>query len=171
MKDLSKYISRKLSLTTQEIKSGAFILIILVLGFSIKFTNLKISEEPSKKYNFIFFDSLSKAIELEQKSIQYDHKIVEKRVDSDQELSDFSVKKLDSNKKISNNLKKNSININTASIIELTKLPGIGPKTAEKIIELRNKRSGFKKNEELLDVKGIGQKKFNAIANYLYIEK
>jgi len=43
--------------------------------------------------------------------------------------------------------------------------------TAEKIIELRNKRNGFKKIEELLDAKGIGQKKFSAIANYLYIEK
>ncbi|MFZ1291764.1 MAG: helix-hairpin-helix domain-containing protein [Melioribacteraceae bacterium] len=171
MRNLLKNISRKLSLTEQEIKSGTFILVILVLGFSIKFADLKISEKPIKKYNFHFYDSLSKAIELEQKSLVNEDIIVEKRVDSDLELSDFSVKKLESNKKITKNLKKNSININTASAIELIKLPGIGPKTAEKIIELRNKRNGFKKIEELLDAKGIGQKKFSAIANYLYIEK
>ena len=67
-------------------------------------------------------------------------------------------------------LTEKSINLNTANANELTRLPGIGEKTAEKIIELRTERGKFKKLEELLDVKGIGEVKFNKIKNFLYIE-
>jgi competence protein ComEA len=67
-------------------------------------------------------------------------------------------------------LKEKSINLNTADIEELTRLPGIGEKTAEKIIELRTERGNFKKIEELMDVKGIGEVKFNKIKNFLYIK-
>ncbi|MBK8945087.1 MAG: helix-hairpin-helix domain-containing protein [Ignavibacteriae bacterium] len=171
MKNYLNIISLKLSLTAQEIKSGAFILIVLLLGLSVKFTNFKISENPKQKYHFNFFDSLNKVIQLEQQTLEYESKIVEKRVDSDLELSDFSVKKLDSNKKIAKILPESIININTSSVFDFAKLPGIGPKTAEKIVELRNSRKGFKKIDELMDVKGIGKKKFNKIINYLYIEK
>ncbi|KAB2842986.1 MAG: helix-hairpin-helix domain-containing protein [Melioribacteraceae bacterium] len=63
-----------------------------------------------------------------------------------------------------------SININKAGIEILTTLPGIGLKTAEKIIALRDSKGGFKKLDELMEVKGIGAQKFNAIKKYLFIE-
>jgi len=59
------------------------------------------------------------------------------------------------------------ININTASISELTRLPGIGPKTAEKIYEYRKRFGKFKAVEELLNVKGIGPKKLERIRPYV----
>ena len=55
---------------------------------------------------------------------------------------------------------KPTVNLNTATIEQLTTLPGIGPKTAERIIEYRTKSGGFKKIEELMNVKGIGEKSF-----------
>lgn len=55
---------------------------------------------------------------------------------------------------------KPAINLNTATIDQLETLPGIGRKTAERIIEYRTKAGSFKRIEELMNVKGIGEKSF-----------
>ncbi|MEW6319885.1 MAG: helix-hairpin-helix domain-containing protein [Acidobacteriota bacterium] len=52
------------------------------------------------------------------------------------------------------------INLNTATVVELESLPGIGRRTAERIVEYRQKAGGFKKVEELMNVRGIGEKSF-----------
>jgi len=52
------------------------------------------------------------------------------------------------------------LNLNTATQAELEKLPGVGAATAKTIIEYRQKNGGFKKIEELMNVKGIGEKSF-----------
>jgi competence protein ComEA len=52
------------------------------------------------------------------------------------------------------------LNLNTATAAELAKLPGIGPAVAARIVEHRQKSGGFKKIEELMNVKGIGEKTF-----------
>ena len=53
-----------------------------------------------------------------------------------------------------------SLNINTATPAELQKLPGIGAATANRIVEYRQKNGPFKKVEELMNVRGIGEKSF-----------
>jgi competence protein ComEA len=55
---------------------------------------------------------------------------------------------------------KPTINLNTATVDQLETLPGIGRKTAERIIEYRTKAGGFKRIEDLMNVKGIGEKSF-----------
>ena len=52
------------------------------------------------------------------------------------------------------------VNLNTASASDFEALPGIGPKTAARIIEFRQKNGPFKKIEELMNVPGIGEKNF-----------
>jgi comEA protein len=52
------------------------------------------------------------------------------------------------------------VNLNTATVADLQNLPGIGAATAKLIIEHRQKTGGFKKIEELMNVKGIGEKTF-----------
>ena len=52
------------------------------------------------------------------------------------------------------------VNINTASAAELDALPGIGAKTAARIVEYRQKNGPFKKIEELMNVRGVGEKNF-----------
>lgn len=55
------------------------------------------------------------------------------------------------------------ININTAGVDELIALPGIGRAYAERILEYRQKNGPFKKPEDLLNVRGIGEKTFERI--------
>ena len=52
------------------------------------------------------------------------------------------------------------VNINTASATELEALPGIGAKTAARIVEYRQKNGPFKKAEDLMNVRGVGEKSF-----------
>ena len=52
------------------------------------------------------------------------------------------------------------VNINTASASDLEGLPGIGAKTAARIVEYRQKNGPFKKIEELMNVRGVGEKNF-----------
>ena len=52
------------------------------------------------------------------------------------------------------------VNINTASAAELEALPGVGAKTAARIVEYRQKNGPFKKIEELMNVRGVGEKNF-----------
>jgi competence protein ComEA len=53
-----------------------------------------------------------------------------------------------------------TVNLNSASAAEFEGLPGIGAKTAARIIEYRQKNGPFKKVEELMNVRGIGEKNF-----------
>ena len=62
------------------------------------------------------------------------------------------------------------ININTAKQAELEKLPGIGESIASKIIDYRNKNGKFSSIEELKNVSGIGESKYNNIKNYVYVK-
>ena len=66
----------------------------------------------------------------------------------------------------SNRVSTNKINLNTASLKELTSLKGIGEKKANQIIQNRP----YSKPEELLKVKGIGPKTFNKIEQYVGVE-
>lgn len=55
------------------------------------------------------------------------------------------------------------ININTASQTELETLSGIGPSTALKIVQYREANGDFEKIEDLLNIPGIGESKFEQI--------
>ena len=63
------------------------------------------------------------------------------------------------------------INLNTATVQELESLPGIGTKTAERIIEYRTKQGPFKKIEELMNVQGVGEKSFLKLKPQLTVAK
>ncbi len=65
--------------------------------------------------------------------------------------------------------KENKININSASVTDLTSLPGIGATRAQQIIEYRDSINGFKNIEELKEVSGIGEQTFLKIQDLVTI--
>ena len=59
------------------------------------------------------------------------------------------------------------VSLNSALIDELITLPGIGEAKAKLIIEYREKNNGFKDIEEIMNIKGIGEKMFEKIKPYI----
>ena len=76
---------------------------------------------------------------------------------------------LKSNEKNKNSNKTQKININTANQTELETLPGIGTSTALKIIEYRKQNGKFKNIEDIKNVKGIGENKYNKIKEVIKV--
>ncbi len=63
------------------------------------------------------------------------------------------------------------VNINTASADELTLIPGIGEKTAQNIVDYRKQNGSYEDVAEIMNVQGIGEKKFDEIKQYIIIRE
>src|SRR6266481_4843640 len=63
------------------------------------------------------------------------------------------------------------ININTANSEELQQVPGIGPATAEKILQMRKSYGAFKSVDDLLAIRGLGPKRLEKMRKYLTVGK
>ena len=63
------------------------------------------------------------------------------------------------------------ININTATSDELQQVPGIGPVTADKILQMRKSYGAFKSVDDLLSIRGIGKKRLEKMRKYLTVSK
>lgn len=61
------------------------------------------------------------------------------------------------------------IDLNAASIKELMELPGVGKVTAQRILDMRQKSGRFRRVEDLLAVRGISQKKLDALRPYVTV--
>ena len=164
-----KKLSKKIGFTETEVSVILFLAGIFILGFIYKeffkddgnaeYKNFNYSSEDSL---FSYYSKLNPESDPEDSLLASNLEIKRKVL----ELTDtFAFTK----KNIST-LREKSININSAKLEELIMLPGIGEKTAEKIIELRKERGKFNTLEELMNVKGIGEVKFNKIKKFLYIK-
>lgn len=100
-------------------------------------------------------DKINLAKKLQDEDKIYIPKIGE---DIDEKLLDFQNSAEDGNK----------ININTCTKEELMSLPGIGEVLADRIIQYREK-TPFKKVEDLMNVSGIGEKKFESIKDMIIV--
>lgn len=160
-------ISKKIGFTQTEILVILFLSGMLLSGiiyvefFKVSSENHTYIDYTKEDSLFYYYSNLNPEIDLEDTALISNLEIKKKVL----ELSDT----IEYVKKDIGSPAERSININTAGVNELTKLPGIGQKTAEKILELRKERGKFKRLEELMDVKGIGEVKFGKIEKYLYI--
>ena len=63
------------------------------------------------------------------------------------------------------------LNLNTATLRELETLPGVGPVLAQRIIDFREKKGGFRRIEELLVIPGISERKWKLIKDLVEIKR
>ena len=163
-------LSKKIGFTQTEIKVILFLVISFLVGFTIKYY-IENSAEEYKSYDYSKEDSLfnyykknaEKNLEKEKQKRSSDN------FDSKAEVLDFKSNGFTKRKKAPPPAEK-SIDINTADLETLIKLPGIGEITAQKILDLRAERGKFGNLGELMDVKGIGKSKFSKIKKFLYIK-
>lgn len=62
------------------------------------------------------------------------------------------------------------ININKANEVQLEEIPGVGPSMASKIVNYRNENGEFKSIEDLKNISGIGEKKFETMREYICVK-
>ena len=164
-----KKLSKKLGFTETELLVILFLAVIFILGFIYK----EIFEEANKpeyvNFNYSKEDSLFSYYSKLDPEASTDDTLGINNLETKRRVLELPDTIIYAQKDVSS-LKEQSININSASLNELTMLPGIGDKTAEKIIELRTERGEFRRLEDLMDVKGIGEVKFNKIKKFLYIK-
>ncbi len=171
---------RKLNFTKNEIKVLLFLFVILFLGLGLKVSKEYFSEESKFDYQ-----KAGKLFYQKSGGLPYsvnDSNIVNDSVSGSNiktdigktNLSEDSLKSLDTKKKKKGkkgeNLQEKSINLNTASREQLILLPGVGESTADKIIQYRKDYGSFKKIEDIMKIKGIGNKKFEKMKNFIIVD-
>jgi len=161
-------LSHKIGLTQSETKITLFVVLTFSIGLVYKTFFHHKEEIPYNLVDYTEQDSLF------QNSSNAD--ITESILKNVSDKNGLKSEILDFDNKIFNNYKKKiepvekSINLNSADVKELTNLPGIGEKTAQKILEYRVKNKKFKSIDELLNIKGIGQSKYSKIKKYIFID-
>lgn len=151
-------------------KSELTVIAILLLGLLLGYVNKTFL--VSDKIDADSYSKVSKMVDSLTKADRTTYIGTDIRGNSYQNLSkaDTLVKK----EELFPNSKKKEIptgsiiNINTASRVQLMQLPGIGEKTAQKIIDYRTGKS-FQSVNELMNVKGIGPKKFEKMKAFIKI--
>jgi len=169
-------ITKHLSFTKNETKVLVFIISVLIVGLGLKYYK-EVLSKPDTPYNYTESDQkfLEKSRLLLSDSIVENDSLFtedERKLIDSLEASEDSLKEKDYNTDKKNKLELNekSVNINTASRQELISLPGIGEKISQRIIDYREAHNGFKKIEEIMEVKGIAEKKFEKIKCYITVE-
>lgn len=156
-----KKIADFLSFTKTELTVITFLLGVFVFGLAVSY--FRKETVGFKNYDYSLADSLF-LFSGENDSSASGHE----DTDYKRKVLDLSTAKAEKKVPLPAG---SSIDLNKADLKELKKLPGIGEKTAQKIIELRDSIGSFKNVEEVLKVKGIGPAKFNKIRKYIFVEE
>lgn len=164
-----KKISRKVGFSDTETNVILFIIFAFIVGLGVNLFKDSSSQRDSLEFDYKVQDGLFDAA-AGNPQITDTTVVRQKNIASKPELLDFSKAKKSQEKIIGKTRSTGLININKASVEELTSLPGIGSKTAQNIIDYRNRFGNFKSPDKLLKVKGIGSKKFDKLKNRITVK-
>lgn len=156
-------LAEKIGFTKTELKIITFLIAVLLVGLVVKLFNWENHDPVKNNFDYTAIDSIFYSANILKAEL-----LENKSFDSNQESSDFNKSNFKTNIK-KQTLAERSIDLNSASLNQLAMLPGIGIKTAEKILAYRKASGGFSRIDELLEVKGIGDSKFDKIKKYIFI--
>mgnify|MGYP001546923587 FL=1 len=150
------YWSQYLGADPKEITLISSLLVTVSMVGFYQIVSLRATSTASPSYDEQYYEFIERSQAFEQS--------YEKKVGS---MSD-------SLSLISNTLQSDSgdtltINMNTATLKEWVQLPGIGEVYAQRILEYRSIHGDFTRLEDLMEVKGIGQKRWEKLKVHLYI--
>lgn len=162
-----KKVADLIGFTRTEFSVVVFLTAVFITGMAIKYYSHNSSQIPGTNFRYAAIDSL---FLMDDSLSAKDSLIIKKDLDSQKN----EVLELDSRK--SGRWEKKtlpapfSIDINRAAINDLMRLPGIGEKTAAKILQYRLDNGPFTSINGLLEVKGIGPVKLEKIRNFIFIK-
>jgi competence protein ComEA len=168
-KKIGHGLGNGLGLTKKELTIIGFLAVSLIAGLVIKYSGWKNPQDHD-------YTESDKRFEAQVKSAFDD--LDSSKLTDEQELKISGMKQFADSLRIlkenttqqAGNLKPGmKININTAYAMDLQLLPGIGEVMSERIIEYRERTGGFKSPEDLKKIKGIGEKKFEKIKDYVTV--
>jgi comEA protein len=163
---------QEIGLTDKEIKVILFLSLAFFIGVALKLFNGNYNE--AAQFNYRDLDAKFADYSSRLDSI-YSNDKENITVPIDERTSDSLIVKdlsslVTSKQKKEALLKNKIIDLNNASKEDLMLLPGIGPKMADRIIAYRTEHGKFKDINELINVKGIGTKKFEKIKNNITVK-
>lgn len=162
-----KQLSQKAGLTTTELNVFIFLVVMFSAGALYKYFSSGKSV-PLMEFDYSARDSLFYTGNRKN-LLQANSENGQKTFDYKQEVLDFNNRNFN-NVKPAKTAAEKSINLNTAGLVELMSIPGLGEKTAGKILKFRSENGNFRSLEQLKEIKGIGNKKFNKIKIYIFID-
>ena len=171
MNSLEKMAIR-LSLTKAEISMVSILLGFLMLGVIMKNINsvenadLLIKKAETARYSDAEADSLIRLANLEQETVKDD---VQQEVAA--KKKDDVIEKKQTHRSLGKKTFTGTLSFNTASNLQLQKIPGIGPVMAGRLISFRTEKGGkVKQFEDFLEVKGISNKKLEVLKQHFTLE-
>lgn len=160
----------KSGLTVKELTVISFLLITFCAGLIIKYSGWKKPNEYDYSETDKNFESKLKNSFVELKNSVRDSQ-QQQRANEISALADSLGIEHEKYKPDQKEIKPGTkININSSLAADLMKLPGIGEVMAERIIEYREANGFFIKPDDLKKVKGIGDKKFEKLKEYILVE-
>lgn len=146
-----------------ELTISSIILLGLIVGLILQWFNN--DEEQNNNNVMAIYQALDSLAEVQKTT--YVGTDINNNPYPELEKGDTIIKKIGFQKKTK--ISSGKINLNKASKLELMKLPGVGESTALKIIDYRS-RQFFNSPEDIMNIKGIGQKKYEKMKPFIEVK-